>query len=72
MKKVKGYCIASFIISFIALTVGAGFHSYRIHPENIIKYNLGVTMGISMLSIFALFFIIGIALLIVYRKKKSR
>ncbi len=70
MKKIKICSIVSFLISLVALVVGACFHGYRIHPENIDKYNLGVQMGISMLSIFALFLLLGIILLIIYRKNK--
>ena len=67
--KIKTCYIISFIISLISLIIGASFHEYRIHPENVEKYNLGVTMGIIMISIFIVFIIIGIILLIIYRKK---
>lgn len=69
MKKLKICYTISFIISLTALVVGALFHGYRIHPENTSNYNLGVTMGISMLSLFALFLVIGTLLLMIYRKK---
>lgn len=70
MKKLRICCMVSFIISLIALVVGALFHGYRIHPENATNYNLGVAMGILMLSLYALFLVIGIVLLIIYRRKK--
>lgn len=56
MKKLKICYLVSFMISLIALVVGAVFHGYRMHPENTANYNLGVTRGIAMLSICVLFF----------------
>ena len=34
-KNLKLLYLNSFIISFIALVVGASFHNYRSHPENV-------------------------------------
>lgn len=31
-------------LSVVSLIVGASFHGYRIHPENVEHYNIGVTM----------------------------
>lgn len=70
MKKIRICYITSFIVSLIALIIGASFHGYRIHPENVENYNLGVTMGISMISVFGIFLLIGIFLLYIYKKKK--
>lgn len=70
MKKIKTCSVVSFAISIVALVVGASFHGYRSHPENVSNYNLGVTMGIAMISVFAVFLIIGLILLIISRKKK--
>jgi len=58
-----------YIISVVSLIIGASFHGYRMHPENVEKYNLGVTMGIVMISIIVVFLIIGIILTVINRKK---
>lgn len=34
-------------LAAVSLIVGASFHGYRIHPENVEHYNIGVTMGIT-------------------------
>ena len=54
-----------------SLFAGAFFHGYRINPENTEKYNIGVTMGIVMAVLFALFLLTGIILLILYKKKSK-
>lgn len=72
MKKLKVCCILSFVLSAVALTVGASFHGYRIHPENVENYNIGIAMGTYMLSAFGLFLIVGLILLIIYKKKKNK
>ncbi len=61
--------VLSFILSAVALIIGASFHGCRMNTENIDLYNLGVTMGIVMIALFALFLTMGIAFAVVYRKK---
>lgn len=61
----------SYIISAISLIVGASFHGYRMHPEDLEKYNLGVTMGIIMMSAFVFFLLVGIILAIIQRKNRD-
>lgn len=72
MKRLKICYKISFVISLTALVVGSLFHRYRLHPENTSNYNLGVSMGISMLSMFLLFLVVGILLLIIYRNKMKK
>lgn len=59
----------SFIIAIVSLVIGASFHSFRMHPEDVTKYNIGVTMGIVMISAFAISLIAGILLTILARKE---
>lgn len=61
-----------YVISGVALIVGAAFHGYRMHPENVETYKIGVTMGIVMISIFAVSLIVGIILTILSRKEGRR
>ena len=70
-KNLKLLYLNSLIISFIALVVGASFHGYRSHPENVINYNLGVKMGILMIIIFIVFLISGLVFLALYLKKNK-
>jgi len=58
-----------YIIAVVALVTGAAFHGYRMHPEDTTKYNIGVTMGIVMISIFVVSLIVGIALTILAKKE---
>lgn len=58
------------VICIIALVIGASFHGYRIHPENIGNYNIGVTMGISMASVAGISFIVFIIMYVAYKKRK--
>jgi len=58
-----------YIIAVVSLVIGAFFHGYRMHPENATKYNIGVTMGIVMISIFVVSVIVGIVLAILGRKE---
>ena len=51
----------------ISLVIGASFHGYRMHPEDVAKYNIGVTMGIVMISLFAISFIVAIIFTILAR-----
>jgi len=57
-----------YIIAVVSLVIGAAFHGYRMHPEDTAKYNIGVTMGIVMISIFVISLILGIVLTILARK----
>lgn len=59
----------SFGLAAVSLIISASFHGYRIHPENAAEYNLGVTMGIVMISAFAVFLAVGIVLLIIRKRK---
>lgn len=63
------WCIP-LVICIMSLAVGALFHGYRMHPENASKYKIGVTMGISMVSVAAISFIIFTILYVIYRKRK--
>ena len=31
------------IITFVSLVIGASFYGYKMHPEDVVKYNIGVT-----------------------------
>lgn len=58
-----------FGLSALCLAVGASFHGYRMHPENAQGYRLGVTIGITMIVSFALFFLTGIILTMIGKRK---
>jgi len=58
-----------FMVSVIALVVGAAFHGYRMHPENVEAYKIGVTMGIVMISIFVISLVAGIVMSVMARKE---
>ena len=62
----KKYYIIPLVVSIIALITGASFHGMRMHPENVGRYNLGVTMGVTMASVAALSFIVFVIMLILY------
>ena len=64
--------IIFYIIAAVALAIGASFHGFRMHPENEANYNLGVTMGIVMISIFAVSLVVGIVLTVLSRKEGKR
>jgi len=68
-KKISRIC---YIIAVVSLVTGASFHGFRMHPENVAKYNIGVTMGIVMISIFVISLIAGIVLTILSRKEGKR
>lgn len=68
--KRKKILIIPLIVSILSLVIGASFHGYRMHPENIQNYNIGVTMGISMASIAGISFVTLIILLLFYKKRK--
>lgn len=72
LKGLKAAWISCLAVSLTALILGASFHGLRIHPENVDDYNLGVFMGISMISVFSVFLAAYIALYIVYRKKRNQ
>ena len=57
-----------FVVAIVSLVIGASFHGYRIHPEDVTKYNIGVVMGIAMISIFVISLIAGVTLAISSRK----
>ena len=57
-----------FVVAIVSLVIGASFHGYRIHPEDVTKYNIGVVMGIAMISIFVILLIAGVTLAISSRK----
>lgn len=67
-KKLKIGFVAAFLLSLAALITGASFHGFRVQTENVEMYNLGVTMGVVMISLFGAFLFIGIALLEIYKK----
>lgn len=69
-KKYKAAAAACFAGSVISLAVGASFHGLRMQPENPELFNLGVTMGIVMLSLSTLCIAAGAAV-IVFGKKHS-
>jgi len=66
----KKVSIILYIIAVVALAIGASFHGFRMHPEDVAKYNIGVAMGIVMISIFVLSLIAGIILTILARKEE--
>lgn len=72
MRKTEKTGVALWLLAIICLVIGASFHGYRIHPENDEKYNIGVTMGITMLSAFVVFLLTGIVAFIVDRKRKLK
>lgn len=56
-------------LAVVSLIVGASFHGYRIHPENVEHYNIGVTMGITMIIVFMIFLVAGILLTLIEKRK---
>lgn len=56
-------------LAVVSLIVGASFHGYRIHPENVEHYNIGVTMGIAMIIVFIIFLVAGILLTFLEKRK---
>lgn len=70
MEKLKICYRIFFSISLLSLIIGASFHGYRIHPENIENYNIGTTMGMVMIILFTIFLILGIIMRVVYKKHK--
>ncbi|MFA6862196.1 MAG: hypothetical protein WCR56_07515 [Bacilli bacterium] len=71
MKKEKIIGFISCGLALICLIVGASFHGFRLDSSNQEKYQLGVDMGISMLSLFVLFLVFGITVFILLCKKKT-
>lgn len=63
--KTKKMSIILFIAAFINLAIGAAFHAFRVHPENTLKFRIGVTMGALLLFLTAIYIVVGILLLIV-------
>ena len=69
----KSYKIAAaacFGGALVCLAAGASFHGLRMQPENPELFNLGVAMGIVMLSLSTLCIAAGAAV-IVFGKKHS-
>lgn len=60
-----------FVLAVIALVIGASFHGYRMQPENPERFAVGVTMGIIMISIFAIALAAGIVLRILAKKNSK-
>lgn len=58
-------------VSILTLVVGASFHGYRIHPENVHKFHIGVAMGITMASIAAVSFVTCVILYLKDRKRQK-
>lgn len=56
-------------LAVVSLIVGASFHGYRIHPENVEHYNIGVAMGITMIIAFMIFLVAGILLTFLEKRK---
>jgi hypothetical protein len=71
MNKYRFGWIISLILSFIFLVIGASFHNFRAHPSNEFEYNLGVNMGIIMISLTIICLISFIVLLIWDRHNKN-
>ncbi|MDO4484142.1 MAG: hypothetical protein Q4C54_06845 [Clostridia bacterium] len=60
MKTLRSLSNKSFVIAAAALVTGAGTHGYRLHPENTAHYQLGVTVGVAAVVVFAVFLYAGI------------
>ena len=56
-------------LAVVSLIVGASFHGYSIHPENVEHYNIGVTMGMAMIIAFMIFLATGILLTFIEKRK---
>lgn len=69
---VKSTSIVCYVLALCALVIGASFHGYRIHPENVEHYNIGVMMGIIMITLFAVFLVAGIVLSVIYKNKMRK
>lgn len=67
--KFRKYSYICYILAAISVIVGASFHGYRMHPEDITTYTMGVTMGISMISLAIAFIISGFACSFFYRRR---
>ena len=68
--KLKKIGIIAVIVSILSLIIGASFHGYRMHPEDVQTYNIGVAMGIAMASIAGISFVIFLLVLLIYKKRK--
>ena len=68
--KLKKIGIIALIVSILSLIIGASYHGYRMHPENVQTYNIGVAMGIAMASIAGISFVIFLIVLLIYEKRK--
>jgi len=65
----KKFSIIFYIIAAVSLGIGASFHGYRMNPDDVAKYNIGVMMGIVMISIFVISLIAGIVMTVLARKE---
>ena len=72
MRKLKKIWIILFVMAGLSLVTGASFHGFRMHPEDASLYNLGVTMGIVMITLFAFFLLAGIIVMIVDKRINNR
>lgn len=72
MRKLKKIRIFLFVLAGVSLVTGAAFHGLRMHPEDVSLYNLGVTMGIVMITLFAFFLLAGIIVMIVDKRINNR
>lgn len=68
--KLKKIGIIALIVSILSLIIGASFHGYRMHPEDVQTYNIGVAMGIAMASIAGISFVIFLIVLLICKKRK--
>ena len=68
--KLKKIGIIALIVSILSLIIGASFHGYRMHPEDVQTYNIGVAMGIAIASIAGISFVIFLIVLLIYKKRK--
>ena len=66
--RIKIFSRICYVLALVSLIVGASFHGYRIHPENVEHYNIGVTMGITMIIVFIIFLVAGILLTLIEKK----
>ena len=67
--RIKIFSRICYGLAAVSLIVGASFHGYRIHPENVEHYNIGVTMGIAMITAFLIFLLAGILLTFIGKGK---
>ena len=64
--KLKKIGIIALIVSILSLIIGASFHGYRMHPEDVQTSNIGVAMA----SIAGISFVIFLIVLLICKKRK--